>query len=53
MRRVAVVGAGMTPFAEHFGLGIKDLVPMAVSEMEGRSIRAWIGPTSTGRGSAS
>ncbi|MGE0878256.1 MAG: thiolase family protein [Acidimicrobiia bacterium] len=32
MRRVAVVGAGMTPFAEHFGLGIKDLVPMAVSE---------------------
>jgi acetyl-CoA C-acetyltransferase len=33
MRRVAVVGAGMTRFAEHFGLGIKDLVPMAVSEM--------------------
>jgi acetyl-CoA C-acetyltransferase len=33
MRRVAVVGAGMTPFAEHFGLGVKDLVPMAVSEM--------------------
>lgn len=32
MRRVAVVGAGMTPFAEHFHLGIKDLVPMAVSE---------------------
>jgi acetyl-CoA C-acetyltransferase len=23
----------MTPFAEHFGLGIKELVPMAVSEM--------------------
>jgi len=33
MRRVAVVGAGMTAFGEHFGLGIKDLVPMAVSEM--------------------
>lgn len=33
MRRVALVGAGMTPFAEHFGLGLKDLVPMAVSEM--------------------
>lgn len=32
MRRVALVGAGMTPFAEHFALGIKDLVPMAVSE---------------------
>ncbi|MCW2548864.1 MAG: thiolase [Mycobacterium sp.] len=32
MRRVAIVGAGMTPFAEHFALGIKDLVPMAVSE---------------------
>ncbi|MCU1627816.1 MAG: putative acetyl-CoA acetyltransferase [Pseudonocardia sp.] len=33
MRRVAIAGAGMTPFAEHFGLGIKELVPMAVSEM--------------------
>ncbi len=33
MRRVAIVGAGMTPFKEHFDLGIKDLVPMAVSEM--------------------
>ena len=32
MRRVAVVGAGMTAFGEHFDLGIKDLVPMAVSE---------------------
>ncbi|HVY11692.1 MAG TPA: thiolase family protein [Mycobacteriales bacterium] len=32
MRRVAVVGAGMTPFAEHFDLGIKDLLPMAVTE---------------------
>jgi acetyl-CoA C-acetyltransferase len=35
MRRVAIVGAGMTKFAEHFDLGIKDLVPMAVSEMAG------------------
>jgi acetyl-CoA C-acetyltransferase len=32
MRRVAVVGAGMTRFAEHFDLGLKDLVPMAVTE---------------------
>src|SRR5438876_8077014 len=32
MRRVAVVGAGMTRFGEHFGLGIKDLLPMAVTE---------------------
>ena len=32
MRRVAIVGAGMTPFAEHFHLGIKDLLPMAVSD---------------------
>jgi len=32
MRKVAVVGAGMTPFAEHFALGIKDLVPMAFAE---------------------
>jgi acetyl-CoA C-acetyltransferase len=35
MRRVAVVGAGMTPFAEHFALGIKDLLPMAVTEALG------------------
>jgi acetyl-CoA C-acetyltransferase len=27
-----MVGAGMTPFGEHFGLGIKDLLPMAYSE---------------------
>jgi acetyl-CoA C-acetyltransferase len=33
MKKVAVVGAGMTPFAEHFALGIKDLVPMAFAEM--------------------
>ena len=32
MRKVAVVGAGMTAFGEHFGLGIKDLLPMAYSE---------------------
>lgn len=32
MRRVAVVGAGMTPFREHFALGIKDLLPMAFAE---------------------
>jgi acetyl-CoA C-acetyltransferase len=35
MRRVAIVGAGMTPFAEHFALGIKDLLPMAFSECAG------------------
>ena len=32
MRKVAVVGAGMTPFAEHFAHGIKDLLPMAYAE---------------------
>jgi acetyl-CoA C-acetyltransferase len=32
VRSVAIVGAGMTPFAEHFELGIKDLVPMAFAE---------------------
>ena len=32
MRRVAVVGAGMTPFREHFALGIKDLLPMAFAD---------------------
>ena len=56
MRRVAIVGAGMTPFAEHFDLGIKELLPMAVSEME-RSVdngldradidAAWFGELAT------
>ncbi|MGI9208998.1 MAG: thiolase family protein, partial [Rhodococcus sp. (in: high G+C Gram-positive bacteria)] len=32
MRNVAIVGAGMTPFAEHFALGMRDLLPMAYSE---------------------
>ncbi|MGD9701041.1 MAG: beta-ketoacyl synthase N-terminal-like domain-containing protein [Acidimicrobiia bacterium] len=32
MRRVAMIGAGMTPFGELFGLGVKDMVPMAVGE---------------------
>jgi acetyl-CoA C-acetyltransferase len=32
MRKVAIVGAGMTAFAEHFVLGIKDLLPMAFAE---------------------
>lgn len=32
MRKVAVVGAGMTAFREHFALGIKDLLPMAFAE---------------------
>jgi acetyl-CoA C-acetyltransferase len=56
MRRVAIVGAGMTPFAEHFDLGIKDLVPMAVTEMAGTVDKgldrgdieaAWFGELST------
>jgi acetyl-CoA C-acetyltransferase len=56
MRRVAIVGAGMTPFAEHFALGIKDLVPMAVTEMAGTVDKgldrgdieaAWFGELST------
>ncbi|HLG66238.1 MAG TPA: acetyl-CoA acetyltransferase [Acidimicrobiales bacterium] len=56
MRRVALVGAGMTPFGEHFALGIKELLPMAVSEMassvdkglERSAIEAaWIGELST------
>jgi acetyl-CoA C-acetyltransferase len=56
MRRVAVVGAGMTPFAEHFGLGFKDLLPMAFTECA-RSVdkgldkndiqAAWFGATGT------
>ena len=35
MRPVAMVGAGMTPFGELFGLGIKEMLPMAVSEAVG------------------
>jgi len=56
MRNVAIVGAGMTPFAEHFGLGIKDLVPMAYSEavahvdkgiMKSEIEAAWFGELAT------
>lgn len=32
MREVAIVGAGMIPFGEHFSLGIKDMLPAAVAE---------------------
>lgn len=32
MRRTAIVGAGMTAFAEHFDLGMKDLLPLALEE---------------------
>jgi acetyl-CoA C-acetyltransferase len=32
VRKVAIVGAGMTAFAEPYALGIKDLVPMAFAE---------------------
>ena len=32
MRKVAMVGAGMTDFGELFDLGLKDMVPMAVTE---------------------
>ena len=32
VKSVAVVGAGMTAFGEHFALGIKDLLPMAFAE---------------------
>jgi acetyl-CoA C-acetyltransferase len=35
MRRVAMVGAGMTQFGELFGLGIKEMLPMAVTEAVG------------------
>ncbi|WP_025736721.1 thiolase C-terminal domain-containing protein [Mycobacterium genavense] len=56
MRNVAIVGAGMTPFAEHFGLGIKDLIPMAYAEavahvdksLQKRDVEAaWFGELST------
>src|SRR5258708_9967491 len=56
MREVAIVGAGMTPFAEHFSLGIKDLLPMAIAECaasvdKGLNVAdiqaAWFGELST------
>lgn len=34
MRNVAIVGAGMTAFGEHFALGIKDLLPVDVDVAE-------------------
>lgn len=59
MRNVAIVGAGMTPFGEHFALGIKDLLPMAFAECA-RSVdkglaksdlqAAWIGTMGTADG---
>jgi acetyl-CoA C-acetyltransferase len=54
-----MVGAGMTSFGEHFGLGIKELVPMAVSEMAAHVDKgldrndiqaAWFGELSTSDG---
>ncbi|MGE2728792.1 thiolase C-terminal domain-containing protein [Mycolicibacterium vaccae] len=59
MRRVAIVGAGMTPFGEHFALGIKDLLPMAYSACAGTVDKglaktdlqaAWIGAMGTADG---
>ncbi|HET7742784.1 MAG TPA: thiolase family protein, partial [Mycobacterium sp.] len=59
MRNVAIVGAGMTPFAEHFGLGLKDLVPMAYAEAaahvdkgidKGNIEAAWFGELTTSDG---
>src|SRR6201986_1678173 len=56
MREVVIVGAGMTPFAEHFSLGIKDLLPMAFAECAASvdkglgvadSQAAWFGERST------
>ena len=56
MRNVAIVGAGMTEFGEHFELGIKDLIPMAYAECAAHVDKgidktdieaAWIGELST------
>ena len=58
---MAIAGAGMTAFTEHFGLGIKDLIPMAVTEMEanvdkgldrGDIEAAWFGELTTTDGFA-
>jgi acetyl-CoA C-acetyltransferase len=59
MRDVAVVGAGMTPFGEHFDLGLKDLLPIALDaalcSVEKRIARddlqaAWFGELTTSDG---
>lgn len=59
MRPVAVVGAGMTPFGEHFHLGMKDLLPLAVGEalasvekgIDRREVQAaWFGELTTSDG---
>lgn len=56
MRNVAIVGAGMTEFAEHFDLGVKDLIPMAYADCvinvdkgidRSQIEAAWIGELST------
>ncbi len=56
-----MVGAGMTPFAEHFALGIKDLIPMAYSDCVSHVDKgidkseieaAWFGELSTTDGSS-
>jgi acetyl-CoA C-acetyltransferase len=38
MRKVAIVGAGMTAFGEHFALGIEDLLPMAFARHPRRKL---------------
>jgi len=62
VRRVAIVGAGMTPFGELFGLGIKEMLPMAVSDAvasvdkgfdRGDIAAAWFGELVTTDGFAS
>jgi acetyl-CoA C-acetyltransferase len=59
MRRVAIVGAGMTPFGEHFAFGMKELVPMAFADCVRTIDRgfaktdiqaAWFGELSTSDG---
>jgi acetyl-CoA C-acetyltransferase len=56
VRKVAVVGADMTPFGEHFALGIKDLLPTAFAECAASVDKgidktdpqvAWFGSTGT------
>jgi acetyl-CoA C-acetyltransferase len=62
VKRVAMVGAGMTRFGELFGLGVKDMLPMAVSEAVGSVDKgfdrsdidaAWVGEVVTTDGFAS
>ncbi len=53
MRNVAIVGAGMTTFGEHFALGLKDLLPLAFTDCSAQHRQGvWTSSTCRPRGTA-